>query len=110
MNEATILSHVVRALQSLMPGAGIIEIGRNEAAFLYAPHVIAVLPFLEAAGRTGTCGQFYLRASLGRYFSKLLKCDHQAVEWYAQALDISEPEPGVPESDVASVLYDMGYS
>ena len=72
MDEAAIVSHLVRALQTIMPGAGHVEQGWKEEAFLYAPHVLAVLPHLEAAGLSGSAGELHLRSSMGRFFSTMV--------------------------------------
>lgn len=73
-----------------MPGAGKIDDVWQEDGLLYAPHVLAVLPHMKAAGLSGSADEFYFRTSLGRFFSHVFKSKHLAMNFFTQALDISE--------------------
>lgn len=69
MDDATILSHIVESLQTVMPGAAQVEDIWKDETLLYTPHILAVLPYLQASGQIGYCGEFYLRTAMGRFFS-----------------------------------------
>ena len=110
MDDATILADVVQVFQSLVPRVGEGADDWREDVFLYVPHAIVLLPFLQTAGQFGSVGEFYLVAGLGRFFGHGVQSYQLAVEFLDQALDMSESVRGLPESDIAGLLFELGSS